>query len=79
MIRHSANRLTPSRLRTEVESAMHALFEGVNNVHFIDGRTPHSLLLEIFANAGVGRSFPERARAKPRIAKLSSWGLDTRA
>jgi len=38
----------------KVESAMHALSEGVEKVHFIDGRTPHSLLLEIFTNTGVG-------------------------
>jgi acetylglutamate kinase len=38
----------------KVESAMHALSQGVTKVHFIDGRTPHSLLLEIFTNAGVG-------------------------
>ena len=38
----------------KVESAMHALAQGVSKVHFIDGRTPHSLLLEIFTDAGVG-------------------------
>lgn len=38
----------------KVESAMHALNCGVKKVHFIDGRTPHSLLLEIFTNAGIG-------------------------
>jgi len=38
----------------KVESAMHALAQGVKKVHFIDGRTPHSLLLEIFTNTGVG-------------------------
>lgn len=38
----------------KVESALNALAEGVKKVHFIDGRTPHSLLLEIFTNAGVG-------------------------
>ena len=38
----------------KVESAMHALGQGVSKVHFIDGRTPHSLLLEIFTDAGVG-------------------------
>ena len=26
----------------------------MKKVHFIDGRTPHSLLLEIFTNAGIG-------------------------
>ncbi len=38
----------------KVESALHALSQGVQKVHFIDGRTPHSLLLEIFTNTGVG-------------------------
>jgi len=31
-----------------------ALESGVGKVHFIDGRTPHSLLLEIFTKSGVG-------------------------
>jgi acetylglutamate kinase len=38
----------------KVASAVHAIAEGVNKVHFIDGRMPHSLLLEIFTNTGVG-------------------------
>jgi acetylglutamate kinase len=38
----------------KVESALHAIGLGVEKVHFIDGRTPHSLLLEIFTNTGVG-------------------------
>jgi acetylglutamate kinase len=38
----------------KVESAVHALEQGVKKVHFIDGRLPHSLLLEIFTNAGIG-------------------------
>jgi acetylglutamate kinase len=38
----------------KVESALHAISQGVKKVHFIDGRTPHSLLLEIFTNAGIG-------------------------
>ncbi len=38
----------------KVESAMHALSMGVKKVHFIDGRLPHSLLLEVFTNAGIG-------------------------
>ena len=31
-----------------------ALEEGVQRGHFIDGRLPHSLLLEIFTNKGIG-------------------------
>ncbi len=38
----------------KVESAIQALENGVGKVHFIDGRIPHSLLLEIFTNSGVG-------------------------
>ncbi len=38
----------------KVESALYALSQGVKKVHFIDGRTPHSLLVEIFTNTGIG-------------------------
>ena len=38
----------------KVESAIQALNAGVKKVHFIDGRTPQSLLLEIFTNSGIG-------------------------
>jgi acetylglutamate kinase len=38
----------------KVNSAVHALNEGVTKVHLIDGRIPHSLLLEIFTNDGIG-------------------------
>jgi acetylglutamate kinase len=38
----------------KVDSAVKALRDGVRRVHFIDGRVPHSLLLEIFTDKGVG-------------------------
>jgi acetylglutamate kinase len=38
----------------KVESAIAAIEQGVQKVHFIDGRMPHSLLLEIFTSAGIG-------------------------
>jgi len=38
----------------KVKSAVGALEAGVGKVHFIDGRIPHSLLLEIFTNSGIG-------------------------
>jgi acetylglutamate kinase len=41
-------------MRPKVASAIHALQEGVQRVHFIDGRLPHSLLLEIFTDRGIG-------------------------
>jgi acetylglutamate kinase len=41
-------------MRPKVMSAIRALQEGVQRVHFIDGRLPHSLLLEIFTDRGIG-------------------------
>jgi acetylglutamate kinase len=41
-------------MRPKVHSAVRALREGVHRVHFIDGRLPHSLLLEIFTDKGIG-------------------------
>lgn len=38
----------------KVNSAVEALNAGVNRVHFIDGRLPHSILLEIFTDEGIG-------------------------
>lgn len=41
-------------MRPKVQSAIRALNEGVQRVHFVDGRLEHSLLLEIFAEKGIG-------------------------
>jgi len=41
-------------MRPKVHSAIRALQEGVQRVHFVDGRLPHSLLLEIFTDKGIG-------------------------
>lgn len=38
----------------KVDSAIEALRHGVKKVHFLDGRMAHSLLLEVFTDAGVG-------------------------
>ncbi|HTK81152.1 MAG TPA: acetylglutamate kinase [Bacteroidota bacterium] len=38
----------------KIRSAFRAIEAGVNKVHLIDGRITHSLLLEIFTDAGVG-------------------------
>lgn len=38
----------------KTDSAVDALKNGVHRVHFIDGEQPHSLLLEIFTDRGVG-------------------------
>ena len=33
---------------------MEAINHGVSRVHILDGRIPHSILLEIFTNKGIG-------------------------
>jgi acetylglutamate kinase len=38
----------------KVDSALSALRRGVGKVQFIDGRVPHSLLLELFTDSGIG-------------------------
>ncbi len=38
----------------KVDSAVEAVQAGVRRVHFVDGRIPHSILLEIFTDKGVG-------------------------
>ncbi|MEK6732313.1 MAG: acetylglutamate kinase, partial [Candidatus Omnitrophota bacterium] len=35
-------------------ACMNALKAGVSKTHIIDGRIPHSLLLEIFTDKGIG-------------------------
>jgi acetylglutamate kinase len=38
----------------KVDACIQALQGGVNKAHIIDGRIPHSLLLEIYTEAGIG-------------------------
>ena len=38
----------------KISSALEAARHGVNSVHIVDGRVPHSLLLEILTDKGVG-------------------------
>ena len=41
-------------MRPKLEACLHALSAGVDNAHIVDGREPHSLLLELFTNEGIG-------------------------
>lgn len=38
----------------KLQNCISAIENGVNRVHILDGRIPHSLLLEIFTNKGIG-------------------------
>ena len=38
----------------KVEASLEALNAGVKKVHIIDAGVPHSLLLEVYSNTGIG-------------------------
>jgi acetylglutamate kinase len=41
-------------MRPKLEACVQAIADGVGAAHILDGRTPHSLLLELFTDAGIG-------------------------
>ncbi len=41
-------------MKPKLEACAHALRNGVGHAHIIDGREEHSLLLELFTDAGIG-------------------------
>jgi acetylglutamate kinase len=45
---------TSGGMRPKLEACVHALEAGVSNAYIIDGRQPHSLLLELFTDEGIG-------------------------
>ena len=46
-------------MRPKLTACAHAVSNGVSAAHIIDGREPHSLLLELFTDAGIGtKIFP---------------------
>ncbi len=49
-----ANGIIASGMVPKVDAALEALTAGVRKVHIVDGRMPHSLLLEIYSDKGVG-------------------------
>jgi acetylglutamate kinase len=41
-------------MRPKLEACLAAIDHGVSAAHILDGRVPHSLLLELFTDAGIG-------------------------
>jgi acetylglutamate kinase len=41
-------------MRPKLEACLYALDSGVGHAHIVDGRAPHSLLLELFTDEGIG-------------------------
>ena len=48
----------------KLEACIRAVEEGVPQAHVIDGRKPHSLLLEVFTSEGIGTMI-ESAEVNP--------------
>lgn len=48
----------------KVESCLIAIAAGVHKAHIIDGRIPHSLLLEIYTDAGIGTQIVDEPRTQ---------------
>jgi acetylglutamate kinase len=41
-------------MRPKLQACVNAIHGGVGSAHIVDGRLPHSLLLELFTDAGIG-------------------------
>ena len=47
----------------KVAAALEALAAGVRKVHVVDARMPHSVLLEIYSDKGIGTEIVMGARS----------------
>jgi acetylglutamate kinase len=47
-------------MRPKLEACLSAVDSGVTSAHIVDGRKPHSVLLELFTDAGTGTKIAER-------------------
>jgi acetylglutamate kinase len=61
--RHIQSGVIKGGMIPKVDCALSAIEQSVRQVHIIDGRTRHALLLEIFTDQGVGTEI----RAQPRV------------
>ena len=55
-------------MRPKLEACLQAIDAGVSAAHILDGRTPHSLLLELFTDAGIGTKITEGTSGDAAIA-----------
>ena len=54
-----AEKMLTGGMLPKIQSSVSAIKAGTREVHMVDGRIPHSLLLEIFTNSGVGTEIIE--------------------
>ena len=48
----------------KIRNCIEALRDGVSRIHIMDGRIPHSLLLEFFTNKGIGTAIIQESEEK---------------
>jgi acetylglutamate kinase len=48
-------------MRPKLEACLSAVDSGVTSAHIVDGRKPHSVLLELFTDVGIGTKIAETA------------------
>jgi acetylglutamate kinase len=46
-------------MRPKLEACLSAVDSGVTSAHIVDGRKPHSVLLELFTDGGIGTKIAE--------------------
>jgi acetylglutamate kinase len=68
--RHIAAGVIRGGMIPKVECALEAIEQSVRQIHIIDGRTRHALLLEIFTDQGVGTEIRAQPRTKGDNAPL---------
>ena len=51
---HAALGSLDGGMRPKLQACVNAIDAGVSAAHILDGRLPHSLLLELFTDAGIG-------------------------
>ena len=54
-----ADKVLTGGMLPKIQSSVEAIKAGTKEVHMVDGRIPHSLLLEIFTNSGIGTEIIE--------------------
>jgi acetylglutamate kinase len=47
-------------MRPKLEACLSSVDSGVSSAHIVDGRKPHSVLLELFTDVGIGTKIAER-------------------
>ena len=71
--RRGARRRSPSvagGMRPKLQACVDAIHGGVSFAHIVDGRVPHSLLLELFTDAGQGTKIGPRGMSLAELQEL---------